>query len=118
MALDVHSFIKRIDGRIAISTYLGRKIERYAEAFLDGIGEQNLITMIEQDICLTDQIPQERKVNLKMRAFNYLRFINELTPDVAYTWLPPKYQRLFEAVQGGKDWAIRQLEIIKKYLCS
>ena len=115
---DLVSFIKNINGKAAISAYVGRKIHRYTETFLDEIGEKGLYILITQGINLADRIPEEKKLQLKMQALTYLNVISTLDPEIVYTWLPDKHRAFFESIPNGSDWAVDQLAQIKNYLIS
>ena len=102
----------------AMSTFLGRKVSRYAGAFLDGIGEANLRQYIESGQRLIDGTPDEEKMRLKMLCMPYMNIVADLTPEQVYGWLPPKNVSFVESIPNGKAWTIKQLEIIKQFLVS
>lgn len=116
--LDNFAIFKNFQGKVAIYAFLGRKVERYAGEFLDTIGPKNLITCIEQGIWLSDRIPEEEKIALKMKAMEYQKIIGELDPTLVYSWLPARHKTFFKSVPNGEAWAMQQLRIIKDYLCS
>lgn len=109
---------QKFNPNAALWTFIGTKVTRYSEAFLDTVGEENILAAIKNGEWLTDKIPEEKKIELKMMAMQYAKIISELDPNIVYTWLPDKYITIFEATPNGKAWAIGQLQIIQNYICS
>lgn len=114
----VQEAAQQFNAQAFLSTVIGRKVERYVGTLFDGIGEENIHAMMAEDANLSDYIADKEKERLKMLVMPYVKIVAELDPAVMYTWLPDKYRELFESSPQGREWGVRQLQIIKKLLTS
>ncbi len=65
--------IKNFNPQAMLYTIAGRKIARFSVILLDGIGEQNMLKLMNEKKWLTDYVTEEQKVNIKMMVMPYIK---------------------------------------------
>ena len=106
------------NGTAFSDTLIARKAERYIGKFLDDCGPKMLKGCIERKMWLTDCLTEEFKVGLKQKSQNYKDMFPGFTNIKVYGWIPQRHRDFIEALPGGKEWALGQLQVIREYLSS
>lgn len=102
----------------ATRSFVGRKASRQIEVFLNNYGADNLKLCIENKVWLTDYLPADYKAVLKQKCHPYVDMLPAFSNTDVYDWIPQKHRTFIEALPGGKEWALGQLQVIREYLTS
>ena len=94
-------------------TFVGRKATRWLQSTLDGIGRDRVIFIVENNLALIDLLPAQMKVHYRKQGEQYRELIPTFTDEEVYSWVPDYWREVIEAIDGGKEWGIRQVTIIR-----
>ncbi|MFA5377973.1 MAG: hypothetical protein WC455_19640 [Dehalococcoidia bacterium] len=108
----------KFDGTAFSHTLIARKAERKIGEFLDSFGAETLKGCIEKKIWMTDCLPIDYQAGLKQMCAPYIDMLPAFPNEEVYTWIPLKHRAFMEALPGGKQWALGQLQVIREYLSS
>ena len=99
-------------------SYIGRRAKRWLKNAFDAIGGlENILYLIEQDKTLIEFIPQEQRYEMKAQfREHYSDYLKFLTDDNVYSWLPDDYRGVIENHPKGKEWAYKQVKLIRDFL--
>ena len=94
-------------------TYVGRKAKRWLQSTFDGIGRDRLIFIIQDNLALIDLIPAEMKGHYRTLGRQYSELLPNFSDEEVYSWIPDNWREVIEAIDGGKEWGLRQVAIIR-----
>lgn len=116
----VTEFFKKFNfnGGVFARGFAKRQVSPYIGAFLDKFGDEIVKNCIKRKIWITDCLPAEYKVELKQLCQSYTELLPVFSNEEVYSWIPDRNRFLIESVEGGKDWALGQLQIIREFLSS
>lgn len=105
-----------IDAQGFAQTLAKNKIRRGLKSVITGINSEDLKWLIANDRNIIDFIPKEKLTGLKQGASQYQGVVEKLDTNEVYDWLGEPTRVFLESFPKGRDWAIRQFELIKKAL--
>ena len=97
-------------------TFVARRATRWIQAILDGIGEETLIYIVQNNRIVLDYLPAQMKVHYKKLSQEYKEIFPSFTDEEVYSWIPAYWLEVIEAVDGGKEWGFRQIAMVRQFV--
>ena len=97
-------------------TFVGRKATRWLQTTFDGLGRDRIIFIVENDVMLIDLLPPQMKLHYKKLGEQYKEMFPSFTDEEVYSWVPNYWREVIETIDGGKEWGIRQVTIIRSII--
>ena len=94
-------------------TFVGRKARRWLQSTFDGLGKDKIVYIVQNDLVLIDLLPAQMKVHYRKLGEQYRELIPRFTDEEVYNWVPDGWREVIEAVDGGKEWGLRQVAVIR-----
>ena len=96
-----------------IHTLAAKRGTRKIREFLDALGPERIVWAIKNNKELVSFYPPE--VLGKLAAQNPIpkEYLDEFPDNEIYTWIPGEYRQFIEQHPGGKEWAMRQVAILR-----
>ncbi len=94
-------------------TYVGRKAGRWLKTQFDGLGRDRIIFIVQNNLALIDLLPAEMKVHYRTLGQQYRELLPNFSDEEVYSWIPDYWREVIEAIDGGKEWGLRQVAIIR-----
>jgi hypothetical protein len=99
-------------------TFVARRARRWLQQQFDALGEKAIIYTVENNKSLLDYIPLEMRAKYKIMAKPYQETFPGFTNDEVYSWIPEEWRMVIESIPGGKEWGLRQVEIVRQFAMS
>ena len=96
-------------------TLVSRRAGRWLQEFLDGLGEERVIFVVQKDLAILDLIPSDLKIHYKRQAEEYRELLPSFENEEVYGWVPDYWQEIIESQDGGKEWGLRQVANIRAF---
>lgn len=96
--------------------FIRRKTSRWLDTQFTFLGKERLLFVIKNNRNLVDFIPPELLQKYKADAKAYAESAKQFTDDDVYSWIPDKWKALIEAEPDGKEWAYRQIPLIRQII--
>jgi hypothetical protein len=101
-------------------SFIGRRAKRWLKGAFDSIGgPDNMLYLIENDKSLIEYIPPAQRYELKRlfreRFSDYLQYLSD---EDVYSWLPDDYLGVVEATPKGSEWVYKQIKNIRDFLAT
>lgn len=97
-------------------TLVGRRAERWLKTQFDALGKERVLYLVQNNMMLVDLLPSQLKVHYRKLAEQYHEIIPSFTDEEVYLWVPDYWREVFESVDGGREWGIRQVEYIRELI--
>ena len=94
-------------------TFVGRKAGRWLKTQIDGLGKDRIIFIVQNNLVLIDLLPAELKVHYRKIGQQYREMFPRFTDEEVYSWIPDYWQEIIESIDGGKEWGLHQVAIIR-----
>ena len=94
-------------------TFVGRKARRWLQSTFDGLGRDRIIFIVQNNLVLIDLLPAEAKVHYRKLGEQYREMFPRFTDEEVYSWIPDYWQEIIESIDGGKEWGLHQVAIIR-----
>ncbi len=94
-------------------TFVGRKATRWLQSTFDGLGRNRIIYFVQNNLVLVDLLPAQMKVHYRKLGEQYREMFPSFTNEEVYSWVPAYWREVIESIDGGKEWGIRQVAIIR-----
>ena len=94
-------------------TFVGRKAGRWLQSTFDGLGKDRIVYIVQNNLVLIDLLPAELKVHYRKVGQQYREMFPRFTDEEVYSWIPDSWQEIIESIDGGKEWGLRQVAIIR-----
>ncbi len=97
-------------------TFVGRKAGRWLQSTFDGLGRDRVVFIVQNNLVLTDLLPAQTKVHYRKLGEQYQELFPRFTDEEVYSWVPDYWREVIEAIDGGKEWGIRQVAVIRAFI--
>ncbi len=94
-------------------TFVGRKAGRWLKTQFDGLGRDRVIYIVQNDLALIDLLPAEMKIHYRKLGEQYREMFPSFTDEEVYSWVPDYWREVIEAIDGGQEWGLRQVAMIR-----
>ncbi len=97
-------------------TFVGRKATRWLQGNFDGLGRDRIIYIVQNNLVLIDLLPAEMKGHYTKLGRQYRELFPKFTDEEVYSWVPNYWREVIEGIDGGQEWGLRQVAIIRKII--
>jgi len=99
-----------------IHTWASKRGRRWLKELLDGIGHERLAWAIANDRSFTSFFPPEKINTAALKYPLPKEYLAEFPNEEVYDWVPAEYRSFMEEQPGGKEWAMKQLDFIRRLI--
>lgn len=96
-----------------IHTFAAGRATRKIKQLLDALGPERIAWAIKGNKDLVSFYPPEMVHGLAAQNPIPKEYLNEFPDSEIYTWIPGEYRQFMEQQPGGKEWAMRQVVILR-----
>ena len=98
--------------------FVARRARRWLKALLDGIGQDKIIYLVQNNKMFTDYLTTEQQAKYRGYGRHYRQYAEFFSNVDVYGWVPEEYRDLIETLPNGKKWIYRQLSFIRRAMLS
>ena len=106
------------DAKAFGNEYISRKARRWISEFFERLPKDVLTTLIREDRVLVDYFPQQVLTAYRAQAQQYRDLAALFNDNDVYLWIPQPDRSFIESFAPGKQWALRQIALLRQYLFS
>ncbi|KKN52928.1 hypothetical protein LCGC14_0607290 [marine sediment metagenome] len=96
-------------------TFVGRRATRWLKTQFDGLGEERVIFIVQNNRMILDLLPSKLKVHYRKLGEQYREMFSSFNDEEVYNWIPDEWREVIESVDGGKEWGLRQVVNLRKF---
>lgn len=86
---------------------------RKIKGLLDPLGHERIAWMIQNNHDLVEFYPPEMVKGIAKQNPVPREYLEEFSDDEVYSWIPGEYRQFMEQMPGGREWAMRQVSILR-----